>query len=528
MTRNFTVPDSEEWAETIITYLEANGFPYDRRKQSLYSYLASCASSLTGSNYTIFNQSVPALVIDLAAYFSGLSLTTRNSNFNDALAIVNGLLRASLGVVAPFLPTENLVARYSADQGVTITGSGISQWNDLVGSNHLLQASDAARPTNPTILGRPIVSFLANTFLNIPASLSFNNRAMSVFIVCRNMQAYNPQVSNLPIMTAFAAGASATNCNLYWSTTTAGSVTYRDSAQQVTAINAGTNITLLGAVLGASSATILQGAEQAVVTQGTSNIATGGFINQFTGASPFNAALDVFDIAIYSEAVSPTKLAAIRSYYQRTYGVQNVADTFMSFSGDSQSVAAGLTNTQYLEWPYQMATMAAYQPKFLNFAVASTSTEQMNTAASAGNGADSYLSTEIAYSKKIIVLDGGTNDIQLNSDSAATVFASIQAFRSARLTAGWDEVYHVPIRPRGSAANTAYQATRAAVNNMMLADPTISQWLLTGALSHPIWSATDATNTTWYQGDLIHMTATAAAAQAQLMYAFLKSKGRMS
>lgn len=99
MTRNFTVPDSEEWAETIITYMEANGFPYDRRKQSLYSYLASCASSLTGQNYTIFNQSVPALVIDLAAYFSGLSLTTKNSNFNDALAIVNSLLPGRMTVL---------------------------------------------------------------------------------------------------------------------------------------------------------------------------------------------------------------------------------------------------------------------------------------------------------------------------------------------------------------------------------------------------------------------------------------------
>jgi hypothetical protein len=33
MARNLTVRDSEEWAGAIITYLEAIGIPYDRRKQ---------------------------------------------------------------------------------------------------------------------------------------------------------------------------------------------------------------------------------------------------------------------------------------------------------------------------------------------------------------------------------------------------------------------------------------------------------------------------------------------------------------
>lgn len=180
MTRNFTVPDSEEWAETIITYLEANGFLYDRRKQSLYSYLASCASSLTGQNYTIFNQSVPALIVDLAAYFSGLSLTINNTDFNGALAILNSTLRggtvtAYLGQVATrtFIPGSmattnkqfNSRCRHKATDQIASLQLVIPNWyvdsNTLAGNTYVELNSGMT----PTITAS--VEFPAGTFTQV-------------------------------------------------------------------------------------------------------------------------------------------------------------------------------------------------------------------------------------------------------------------------------------------------------------------------------------------------------------------------
>ena len=49
-----------------------------------------------------------------------------------------------------FLPSElsNLEAWYRFNQGITVTGSGVSQWDDASGNaNHLLQAVDTNRPS---------------------------------------------------------------------------------------------------------------------------------------------------------------------------------------------------------------------------------------------------------------------------------------------------------------------------------------------------------------------------------------------
>ncbi|UEM16776.1 hypothetical protein J4G43_022710 [Bradyrhizobium barranii subsp. barranii] len=101
MTRNLTVRENEEWAETIITYHESIGYTFDRSSQSLARYLAYLLSSLTGSSYTIYNRSVKALVIHLADYYTGFGLTTKNIDFDDALALLNSSLLTGSGALQP-------------------------------------------------------------------------------------------------------------------------------------------------------------------------------------------------------------------------------------------------------------------------------------------------------------------------------------------------------------------------------------------------------------------------------------------
>ncbi len=51
--------------------------------------------------------------------------------------------RAGGGSAPPFDPTQlaNVQHWYRADQGVSQSGGFASQWNDMVGSAHLLQAT---------------------------------------------------------------------------------------------------------------------------------------------------------------------------------------------------------------------------------------------------------------------------------------------------------------------------------------------------------------------------------------------------
>lgn len=45
------------------------------------------------------------------------------------------------------IPSLSPIAYYKFNTGITVTGSGVSQWSDQSGNNnHLLQATDAARP----------------------------------------------------------------------------------------------------------------------------------------------------------------------------------------------------------------------------------------------------------------------------------------------------------------------------------------------------------------------------------------------
>jgi hypothetical protein len=80
-------------------------------------------------------------------------------------------LKNTLGSIdLKFLPSQkaNLKAWYRFNTGITVTGSGVSQWDDVSGNgNHLLQATDLDRPqkqADGSILFDGIRQFLKATF----------------------------------------------------------------------------------------------------------------------------------------------------------------------------------------------------------------------------------------------------------------------------------------------------------------------------------------------------------------------------
>jgi hypothetical protein len=90
--RNLTIRQDEEWAEQIITYLEANGYPFDRYNVSLNAYLAASFGSITSQTVTANSHSPTDVIAGLASHYSGQSLNRGNVPFHEALGILNASL----------------------------------------------------------------------------------------------------------------------------------------------------------------------------------------------------------------------------------------------------------------------------------------------------------------------------------------------------------------------------------------------------------------------------------------------------
>ena len=112
---------------------------------------------------------------------------------------------------------------------------------------------------------------------------------------------------------------------------------------------------------------------------------------------------------------------------------------------------------------------------------------------------------------------GGTNDLAIGGDSAATLYANIVTYANARKAAGW-KVILIGILPRGAGAGASFETRRTTVNASLRADfatPTAFTNIYTGAAyadyfidlegDADIGQSGDELNPTFYT-DEIHLT----------------------
>lgn len=103
---------------------------------------------------------------------------------------------------------------YKSTTGVTITGQGVSQWNDIgppAANQHLVQATDANRPGTITLDGKTWIQFNANTDSLAKTSISApsNTRENTVAMVIRSEHINGGGVAGLPASVIGALGFSA-------------------------------------------------------------------------------------------------------------------------------------------------------------------------------------------------------------------------------------------------------------------------------------------------------------------------------
>jgi len=124
-----------------------------------------------------------------------------------------------------------------------------------------------------------------------------------------------------------------------------------------------------------------------------------------------------------------------------------------------------------------------------------------------------------SHSQNVVILWGGTNDIDLGS-SAATVYGKIVTYGTARHAAHPWKVGIMSILPRSS-SNPNFETVRQALRTLLLADFTVATanpnaWLPGPGITYadafydvgndPVIGQASDQLTTWYQPDHIHLS----------------------
>lgn len=406
------------------------------------------------------------------------------------------------------LPTDDLVAHFDASTGVTITGSGVSQWNDQSGQdNHATQGTDANRPEFLTIGGKDSLVFDgANHYLSFPAIGGTSNDFCAFFVA--QVQEYDTDAHEIPLNIY----GTSTNLNFLVNTATGSSkikVRNYDSGLRV-----GTSLIPYGVNSGASETTVYVGKESATGEVLTEVLfESGGVIGALNVGPSFHFDGIIRALVIYSAEQSAANITAIRDYLTTTYEcVSRTEDRFILCEGDSLTKGNAAPNEGY---DRQLALLYATQPKITNVGVGGQSLSTMTS--NAVSISDVELSRNSEYTNQIAVLWGGTNDI-VGGGSLGDLQTNMLSWVSGRQAAG-AKVVVLTIIPR-SDNSAAEDLVRLAFN----------EWILTGATGADAIANVNAdsrlqdpTDGTYFKADEVHLIAAGHAIVADYVKAAIDS-----
>ena len=208
-----------------------------------------------------------------------------------------------------------------------------------------------------------------------------------------------------------------------------------------------------------------------------------------------------YEMALYSS--SSVDVSAIKAYFANKYALGNSWYGRVAFAGDSLTHGLdGLQDPVHDCYPYQTLRLLGDGWHGTNSGYTGTQVSAMTT--DAPTNLDPYYDAT-NYTKNVCVLWGGTNDLYFGA-TAATTISRIQAFCTARKSAGW-KVVLCTLTPRsGGSTPGSFEADRQTVNTAIRAmTPTYADAIADIAADSRIGDAGDETNATYYY-DLVHMT----------------------
>lgn len=393
------------------------------------------------------------------------------------------------------IPTSGLVGRYVAGTGYTLASGRISQWDDQSGNgNHLTQGTAARQPLPVTDWrGRSAVRFeLTNNFLTIPSTLAMDIRSMSVF-VCGRARSSGGDKTVISITGSSTAIPLRHRVN--------GSVPECVSAGGYTSntLNTLLNQEIHGATLSASATvahTSLSSQSHGAPAAYSGN---GGQLGALNSGTYFYG--EMFEVLIYNRTLTSLEVAEIKAQWTTDYQIPAALDSRqILFEGDS--IFTGFSsNFEAIGWQF-----AKKRPLWRVQSTASSGAT-ISTLTSRAARIDAHYNA--GFSRNVLVVHIGTNDMGSvgGFQSAATVYANLITYLTARKTAGWEVWATTRLATAGQAAVDEYNALLYGTPGGGTGPGIVADTGIAGLINYaadPRFDAGSHTDALYYQPDGLH------------------------
>lgn len=416
--------------------------------------------------------------------------------------------------VTPIPYASDLKARYDAAQGVTISGLGVSQWDDISGNGfHLTQGTDALRPQSKTVVGKKSIwagGASSPYRFDIPAGLSLDKRNTTVFAVYRTANVLTQTIIHMP------AGATA---HAFY--TRAGTGTAEQSFFNATVRNPNLDISMGVAVGVAVNRTaevkLFLGKESGGgLTASPAGTVSGGWVFNWNGTiNPYFGHL--YELDIYNRALTDPEIAEVAAYLVTKHGALGFsADTFLLYEGSSTTAGVGTSVPEDFGYAVQLERLCTgLKPKWYNVSNGGDTIQNMAASPSEMTG---QLTKNSAYTNRIVLLQGGQNDIN-GGRTAAQMKADYGTWTTAIRTADPGAKILGETVVTRTDFDSSEQAVRADFNAWLMATADLDMRVDVAADAR----LSDPNNATYFNAD--HPTDAGAAVYAELVYAALHGAG---
>ncbi len=392
------------------------------------------------------------------------------------------------------LPTTGLIGRYEPGiANFTLTGALINQWSDTSGNGNHLTAASTDRPTHKTDFFGGRVTFDGNDRLTVPAGISLNRRAFSMYVVSRGIKGGTNQ--------ALVALDVAPDLALYFDAN--GALFVRDSGVVTTGVDIGwtrSGLNTYFAIGGAANAwaghpgkVYAKGSALAVGTE------AGGFVGIWGNNVnfPLLAKTDIVAVLFYNVEHDTTTRNLVLDYLTTTYGSLSRNSNSAFFArGDSLTEGTQATDTFDYSWPAQLARQHSFAPFMDNRGNGGT---QLTTYATASQEI-TWLADVPNFTNRVIILWMGTNDIsaarteaQIETDMT-TYITNIRAADPGAIIIGCTILARGPF-------NTTQDALVVTINDHIKNTADFDHVVDLFSVSE----LSDPTNTTYFHTDQIHL-----------------------
>lgn len=432
------------------------------------------------------------------------------------MTLLSSLLAAGNQQFQATLPATNLVAHFKSDAGITESGGRVSAWADQSGNgNDATQSSASSQPYYRTsrFNGRPSVQFLGNA-LGMPfaAAKTWDARSLSFFLCGRVYGAGGWQ------MIAVANYVNPQGHLRIGST-------WKQETSSATNLRGMMTPTVYGMTSGSTSAAFQNTASQTGIgAMPADTDCLGAYIGASSNGSG-NAEMEVWEIACYDAALSPTVAQQVVDYFVAKYGLRSTAfPRTILCVGDS--ITFGVNLTTLGAFPFQIVEIAPVLASAFEINAQSIPGAALSALISAGTTTDSRLVSGSTNYLHVLI---GRNDVTEGGASAASVYANLVSYVQARVAAGWNVVVGTCIatpEPYWSMLVDYNDLIRGTVGGGVgpgiVADAGATAVIDYAAL--PEFDDTaDRLNLTYFQGDGTHPTDTGYSVMAQATAAYFTS-----